>query len=60
MRQVHVRQPWADLASGFSETKLLESLMARIEVLEARLKALETRIGDRKLDEDREVLPLGV
>lgn len=44
MRQLSIREPWADLAYH-SDRQLLEDLVARIQVLEARVRELETAIS---------------
>lgn len=42
MKQLHIREPWADLALK-STDKVLEDLLTRVQVLEAKVRELETR-----------------
>lgn len=46
MRQLHIREPWADLAAG-SEQQLLVELLDRIQVLENRMRMLEGQLEER-------------
>jgi hypothetical protein len=58
MKQLHIREPWADLAYN-SETQLLEDLATRVQTLEARVRELEVKLAEA-LEEEREALPAGV
>lgn len=58
MRQLHIREPWADLAYN-SENQLLEDLATRVQTLEARVRELELKVAET-LTEEREALPAGV
>ncbi|MGI8427217.1 MAG: hypothetical protein ACR2FO_07990 [Actinomycetota bacterium] len=40
MKQLRIREPWADLAYGSGDT-VLEDLVTRIQMLEARVRELE-------------------
>jgi len=40
MKQLRIREPWADLAFGSGEG-VLEDLVTRIQMLEARVRELE-------------------
>lgn len=42
MRQLHIREPWADLAIRSSD-KVLDDLLNRIQILEDRVRELELR-----------------
>lgn len=44
MRQLRIREPWADLAYR-SDQQLLEDLASRIQILEARVRELEAAIS---------------
>lgn len=44
MRQLRIREPWADLAYR-SDQQMLEDLAARIQILEARVRELESVIS---------------
>ena len=44
MRQLRIREPWADLAYR-SDQQLLEDLAARIQILEARVRELEATVS---------------
>lgn len=54
MKQLHIREPWAGLAYG-SEEQVVADLVARIQVLERRLRELEELV---KENSERE--PVGV
>lgn len=61
MRQVHVNEPWAGLAYS-SDREMLTDLLARIQVLEHRLRELEETIKRREIEaqmSEQEALPLG-
>ena len=58
MRQLHIREPWADLAYS-SDNQLLEDLANRVQALEGKVRELELKLAEA-LDEDREALPAGV
>jgi outer membrane murein-binding lipoprotein Lpp len=58
MRQLHIREPWADLAYN-SENQLLEDLSTRVQTLEAKVRELELKVAET-LEEEREALPAGV
>ncbi|MCA1840440.1 MAG: hypothetical protein ABR507_05145 [Actinomycetota bacterium] len=58
MRQLHIREPWADLQFGSDKDKL-NDLVLRIEILEARLRDLEMRVSDEAVSE-REAISVGV
>lgn len=42
MKQLHIREPWADLAYRSGDDRL-DDLLNRIQVLEARVRELESR-----------------
>jgi outer membrane murein-binding lipoprotein Lpp len=58
MKQLHIREPWADLAYN-SENQLLEDLATRVQTLEAKVRELEVKLAEA-LEEEREALPAGV
>jgi hypothetical protein len=58
MRQLHIREPWADLAYN-SDNQLLEDLASRVQMLESRVRELELKLAESR-DEEREALPAGV
>ncbi|HVE75412.1 MAG TPA: hypothetical protein VND22_01450 [Actinomycetota bacterium] len=43
MKQLHIREPWADLAHR-SDKIIIQDLVARLEILEARIRDLEARL----------------
>jgi hypothetical protein len=45
MRQLHIREPWADLAYH-SDNQLLEELVSRVRMLECRVKDLESKLAE--------------
>lgn len=51
MKQLQIREPWAGLAYG-SDQQIVADLLARIQVLERRLKELEEVVSQRS--EERE------
>lgn len=55
MRQLHVREPWADLVYT-NDKQLIEDLIARLQILEARVRDLEMRVSEKV--QDREALPV--
>ncbi len=58
MRQLHIREPWADLAYN-SDNQLLEDLATRVQTLEAKVRELEIKLAEAR-EEEREPLPAGV
>ena len=58
MRQLHIREPWADLQYG-SDKEKFNDLVSRIEILEARIRELEMRVATENATE-RESIPVGV
>ena len=58
MKQLHIREPWADLAYN-SNNQLLEDLASRVQTLEAKVRELEIKLAEA-LEEQREALPAGV
>ncbi|MDQ4144939.1 MAG: hypothetical protein M3198_14610 [Actinomycetota bacterium] len=52
MRQLHIRDAWADLAYN-SGSQLLEDLASRVQMLETRVRELEIKLADS--DQDREL-----
>lgn len=59
MRQLHVREPWADLVYT-NDKQVIEDLMARIQILEARVRELEVRTAEKATEAvaDREAVPV--
>lgn len=53
MRQLHVREPWADLVYT-NDKQVFEDLLARIQILEAKVRDLEMRISEKA--EEREAV----
>jgi hypothetical protein len=45
MRQLHIRDAWGDLAYN-SGNQLLEDLASRVQMLETRVRELETKLAD--------------
>ncbi len=58
MKQLHIREPWADLAYN-SDNQLLEDLATRVQTLEAKVRELEIKLAEAR-EEEREPLPAGV
>jgi hypothetical protein len=58
MRQLHIREPWADLAYN-SGNQLLEDLASRVQMLESRVRELEFKLAEIQ-EEEREAVPAGV
>lgn len=69
MKQLHVREPWA--GSAVRDRDLIQDLLNRLQVLEAKVKELEERQETRKVDvhvvpretvpvRSREAIPAGV
>lgn len=62
MKQLHVREPWAELAYK-SNDQVLQDMLARIQILEARVRELEVRAEDDLSADDhmaaRETVPVG-
>ena len=58
MRQVHVQETWAGIAYG-SEREVMSELMARIQILENRLRELEGLVkGSLEADvAEQQILP---
>lgn len=59
MRQLRIQEPWADLAFAGSEKQKLDDLVARIQMLEARVRELEIQVAERSSSR-REEIPVGV
>ncbi|MGH2773038.1 MAG: hypothetical protein ACRDIU_07885 [Actinomycetota bacterium] len=62
MKQLQVREPWAGLAYKGNDP-LLEELLHRIQVLEARVRDLESKEFEIPVSEEvsgREAMPVGV
>lgn len=60
MRQLHIREPWADLAYT-SDRQIIEDLVSRIQILEAKIRDLELRVAEQGVDHEiREAVPAGV
>lgn len=63
MKQLHVREPWAGLAYK-SGDQLMEDLLRRIQMLEARVRELEGREFEVAVSEEnaphRGAVPVGV
>lgn len=61
MRQLHVKEPWAGLAYS-SDQEILTDLLARIQILEHRMRELEETIKRHEIEaqmSEQEALPLG-
>lgn len=56
MKQLHIREPWADLARG-NDQQVVQDLLVRIQLLEARIRELEEMVN-KENSRDRE--PVGV
>lgn len=60
MRQLHIREPWADLAYT-SDQQMIEDLVSRIQILESKIQELEMRVAEQSVDNEiRENIPVGV
>lgn len=60
MRQLHIREPWADLAYT-SDRQMIEDLVSRIQILEAKIRDLELRVSEQQVEHEiRENIPVGV
>jgi len=44
VKQLHIREPWADLAHR-TDKVIIQDLVARLEILEARIRDLESKVG---------------
>lgn len=61
MRQLHVKEPWAELAYT-SDRELLTDLVTRIQVLEHRVRELEEAVKRHEIASEmpeQEALPIG-
>lgn len=56
MRQLHIKEPWADLAYN-NDKQILQDLVSRIQILEARIRELELRISQSE-EIEREAVPV--
>jgi hypothetical protein len=45
MRQLHIREPWAGLAYA-SEQEMITDLIARVQMLENRIRDLEDHLSE--------------
>ncbi len=60
MRQLHIREPWADLAYRTGEG-VIDDLVTRIQMLEARVKELEDNGSvESKIEELESVDPASI
>ncbi len=56
MKQLHIREPWADLAHR-SDKIIIQDLVARLEILEARIRDLEARVVDEHRQVEKVSIP---